>query len=90
ADGEYTIGIRPHHVTPRSPDNGSATIGGRVLVAELSGSESIIHFDLNGQTWVSQSQGIHPFEVGSMARLHVDVDKSFFFDADGRLVAGGE
>ena len=36
-----------------------------MLVAELSGSESVVHFDLNGQTWVSQSHGIHPFEVGS-------------------------
>ncbi len=88
ADGEYTIGIRPHHVMPRSEGNGAA-VEGRVLIAELSGSESVVHFDLSGRTWVSQSPGIHPFEVGSMARLHVDVDKSFFFDGDGRLVAGG-
>ena len=60
-----------------------------MLVTELSGSESVVHFDLNGQTWVSQSHGIHPFEVGSTARLYVDVDQSFFFDADDRLIAGG-
>jgi glycerol transport system ATP-binding protein len=88
ADGEYTIGIRPHHLSPRSQGNG-ATIEGRVLVAELSGSESIVHIDLSGRTWVSQSPGIHPFAIGSMARLHIDVDKSFFFGDDGRLVAGG-
>jgi len=40
-----------------------------VLVAELSGSESILHFDLDGRTWISQSQGIHPFAVGSTARV---------------------
>jgi glycerol transport system ATP-binding protein len=88
ADGEYTIGIRPHHIMARSEGDGAA-VEGRVLVAELSGSESVVHFDLDGRTWVSQSPGIHPFEVGSMARLHVDVDKSFFFDGAGRLVAGG-
>ncbi len=59
-----------------------------MLVAELSGSESVIHFDMNGQTWVSQSHGIHPFEVGSTAKLSVDVDRSFFFGDDGRLLAG--
>ena len=64
-------------------------IEGRVLVTELSGSESIVHFDLNGGTWVSQSHGIHPFEVGSTARLYVDVDEGFFFDEEGRLIAGG-
>ncbi len=88
ADGEYTIGLRPHHVTPQPQGNG-ATVDGRVLVAELSGSESVVHFDLDGHTWVSQSAGIHPFAVGDVARLHVEVDKSFFFDADGLLVAGG-
>ncbi len=87
-DGAYTIAIRPHHISPVAPRNEAATIQGRVLVAELSGSESVVHFDMNGQTWVSQSHGIHPFEVGSTAKLYVDVDRSFFFDANDRLVGG--
>ena len=87
-DGQYTVGIRPHHITPVA-QGGGASLEGRVLVAELSGSESVIHFDLNGNTFVSQSPGIHPFEVGSVAKMHVDVDSFFFFDGEGRLVAGG-
>jgi glycerol transport system ATP-binding protein len=87
-DGTYTIGIRPHHISPTAPAKESSVIEGRVLVTELSGSESVIHFDMNGQTWVSQSHGIHPFEVGSSARLFVDVEQSFFFDGDNRLVGG--
>lgn len=85
-DGQYTIGIRPHHISPTAPAANASAIEGRVLVTELSGSESVVHFDVNGATWVSQSHGIHPFEVGSTARLFVDVDKSFFFDGDNRLV----
>jgi glycerol transport system ATP-binding protein len=88
-DGSYDWGIRPHHITATARRAHLARIEGRVLVTELSGSESIVHFDLNGRTWVSLSHGIHPFEVGSTARLHVDVDESFFFDDDGRLIAGG-
>jgi glycerol transport system ATP-binding protein len=87
-DGDYTIGIRPHHISPVASD-GTGALEGRVIVAELSGSESVVHFDLGGRTWVSQSRGIHPFEVGSLARLFVDVDQGFFFDRDGRFVAGG-
>ncbi|HVR67294.1 MAG TPA: ABC transporter ATP-binding protein [Verrucomicrobiae bacterium] len=87
-DGNYTIGIRPHHITPTERNHGAAALEGRVLVAELSGSESILHLDMNGQTWVSQSHGIHPFPVGSTAKLYVDVDQSFFFDADDRLISG--
>ncbi len=84
ADGRYTFGIRPHHI---SPEPGAAPIEGRVLVTELSGSESVIHFELDGRTWVSQSHGIHAFEVGSTARLNVDVDKAFYFGANSELVA---
>jgi glycerol transport system ATP-binding protein len=87
-DGSYTIGIRPHHITPTTQKADAATLEGRVLVTELSGSESVLHFNMNGQTWVSQSHGIHPFPVGSTARLYVDVDQSFFFGADDRLIAG--
>ncbi|MGE0210299.1 MAG: ABC transporter ATP-binding protein [Parvibaculaceae bacterium] len=86
-DGDYTIGIRPHHITPAA-SGGRASLEGKVLVAELSGSESVIHFDLDGATWVSQSHGIHPFAVGDLARLSVDVERSFFFGPDGRLVGG--
>jgi len=88
ADGDYTIGIRPHHITPAAQKEGAAMLEGRVLVAELSGSESILHFNMNGQTWVSQSHGVHPFPVGSTATLYVDVDQSFFFGADRKLIAG--
>src|SRR5262245_64283288 len=38
-DGTYTIGIRPHHITPTAPAKDSSVIEGRVLVTELSGSE---------------------------------------------------
>jgi glycerol transport system ATP-binding protein len=87
-DGTYTIGIRPHHIRPTAKGKTGPSLEGRVLVTELSGSESVIHFDMNGQTWVSQSHGIHPFDVGSIARLAVEVDQSFYFDADGKLAAG--
>ena len=88
-DGEYTLAIRPHHITP-FPQNGAAMVEGRVLITELSGSDSVLHFDLGGKTWVSQSVGIHPFEVGVLAKLYVDVDQGFIFGRDDQLIAGGD
>jgi glycerol transport system ATP-binding protein len=87
-DGAYTIAIRPHHIRPIGKGAAGPSLEGRVLVTELSGSESVIHFDMNGRTWVSQSHGIHRFDVGSIARLEVEIDQSFYFDADGMLAAG--
>jgi glycerol transport system ATP-binding protein len=88
-DGRYIIGIRPHHITPAANGKIGATISGRVLVTEISGSESVIHFDMRGQTWVSQSHGVHPFDVGSVAKLYVDIDRAFFFDRSHRFTGGG-
>ncbi|MCA3554785.1 ABC transporter ATP-binding protein [Aestuariivirga sp.] len=87
SDGRYILGIRPHHVTPLPPEAPAGELEGRVLVTELSGSESVIHLDVGGATWVSQSHGIHPFEVGAHARLHVDIDRGLFFAANGERVS---
>jgi glycerol transport system ATP-binding protein len=87
-DGDYLLGIRAHHITPFQQTPDAVAIEGRVLVAELSGSESVLHVDLGGATWISQSHGVHPFEVGSTARLYVDVARGFLFDSSNRLVGG--
>ena len=87
ADGRYTIGIRPHHVTPQPSGKDSVKIGGRVLVTELSGSESVVHFELEGETWVSQSHGVHPFEVGTYADFYMDVSRGLIFGENQELVA---
>ncbi|VAW16225.1 Glycerol ABC transporter, ATP-binding protein GlpS [hydrothermal vent metagenome] len=89
ADGPYTIGIRPHHIRPKGVgDDIGVLLEGRVLVAEISGSESVIHFDLAGNAWVSQSHGIHRFEVGEQTSLRADFSSAMLFGADGAKVAG--
>ena len=90
ADGKYTWAIRAHHITPFQQAADLATIDGKVLLAELTGSDSVLHFDLNGATWISQSHGVHPFDVGATARLYIDVGRSFLFGQDGNLVGGSE
>ena len=85
--GEYTLAIRPHHVTPVKSDQSAIEISGTVEVAELSGSESVIHFDAYGQSWVSQSHGVHPFANGEAVKLFADVSQAFYFNSEKRLVA---
>jgi glycerol transport system ATP-binding protein len=57
-----------------------------VLIAEISGSESVIHFDLGGLTWVSLSHGVHGFKVGEMVRFELDVVRCLYFRPDGSRV----
>ena len=88
ADGDYILGLRPHHVLPASGGNCGVQVEGRVLIAEISGSESVVHFDLGGMTWVSLSHGVHAFRVGETARFTLQVERCFYFAPDGARTAG--
>lgn len=91
-DGRYTLAIRPHHVNPTGLDRpDSVAMAGRVMIAELGGSESVIHFAHGDLNWVSQSQGVHAIEVGEEAAFRIDTGRAFYFGADGRrIVLPGE
>jgi glycerol transport system ATP-binding protein len=87
ADGQYTIGIRAHRVLPYQPDKGWTPVEGDIMVAELSGSESMVHFTAFGLPWVSLSHGVHSFDAGQKATLYADFASCYYFGADGRLIA---
>ncbi len=95
-DGPYTFALRPHHVQPAAAAGaaappGAAAVEGQVNIAELSGSETTVHFGVEGQGWVSQSRGVHRFAVGERVAFRLDVARGLYFAADGRCVsAGGE
>jgi glycerol transport system ATP-binding protein len=86
-DGGYTLGLRPHFVTPERDAEGQAPIEGVVQITELSGSESVAHFAAGGRTWVAQSPGAHPYRVGENRTFWLDVGHALYFDAAGRRVA---
>jgi glycerol transport system ATP-binding protein len=86
-DGRYTVGIRPHHIGPATNGRGSTILEGKVLITELSGSESVIHFAHGPLTWVSQSHGVRAMEVGATTSFYMDAGECMYFDADGKLVA---
>jgi len=86
-DGRYILGVRPHHVQPVADGACGALLEGRVHVAEISGSESMIHFHTHGRSWVSLAHGIHAFAVGDTAQFCIALDHAMLFSPDGRLVA---
>lgn len=85
-DGDYEMGLRPHHVLPSDKGGKGSGLSGRVLVTEISGSESVVHFDVNGKTWVSQAAGVHPYKVGDLAHFQANVARAIFFTPDGKRV----
>lgn len=88
-DGSYMVGIRPHHVTPTAPGDVSVAVNGRVDITELSGSESVAHFSIGDQTWVSLASGTHPYRVGEDHEFHLIPGQCYYFGEDGSLAARG-
>ncbi len=86
-DGPYTMGLHPHHISPLNTRANTTAIKGKVLITEISGSESVIHFEVNGQKWISQSQGICPFAVGEVAEFFMNTEQCLYFDDHNQLVA---
>ncbi len=86
-DGDYTVAIRPHHVTPIAGTSHDVALNGPVLVTELSGSESSAHFQMGDDAWVSLAHGVHPYEVGADHQFFMNPRNAFYFDLDGRRAA---
>lgn len=87
-DGSYIVAIRPHHVSPVDRGANTVRVDGKVLVTELSGSESVVHFEVDGKTWISQAHGIHHFNVGDRASFYIDTARCMYFGHnDERLAA---
>jgi glycerol transport system ATP-binding protein len=82
-DGDYKIALRPHHLLPAGD---GVEVEGEVLIAEISGSESIVRVNVAGNNWVSEAHGIHSYEYGARARFHFDPARCFYFDADEKLI----
>ena len=85
-DGDYELGIRPHHLSLSETDQQSASVDGTVVLTELTGSESTIHAQVGDDTWIAQSSGIHPLEPGSPVRFFIDLSSCLMFRPDGELV----
>ena len=85
-DGRYRIAIRPHHVSPVQQSAADIALTGKVLVTELSGSESTAHFQTRDDAWVSLAPGVHQFRIGAEHQFFMDPAAAFIFDTTGRLV----
>lgn len=85
-NGRYIFGIRPHHLsmTRRSPAD--LRIRTRVELAEIDGSETSIHFEHHGVSWVSRQGGVHPLEIGDQIEVYFEPHRIFAFEPGGSLV----
>ncbi len=85
-DGRYTIAFQPHHLAlaPQTPEAVAAPA--RVMVTEITGSESFIHIDFAGHRWVMLTQGVQDIDVDDAIDVYIDPRHIMVFDTDGTAV----
>lgn len=89
ADGGYTIGFQPHHLSLSPASDEAVPVRARVTVTEITGSESFVHLDFAEERWVMLTPGIHDLESGKEIEIYVDPRHLLVFNRDGRSAAAG-
>ncbi len=95
------IGVRCHHLRPPAAVTTAAAATATAVVtshaavlldcvvdlAELSGSETYLHLHHAGNVVVAQWPGVHNLPIGSQAKVMLQMQDVFVFDAQGALLS---
>ncbi|MGO1076700.1 ABC transporter ATP-binding protein [Inquilinus sp. CA228] len=85
--GPCTVGVRPGHLRLGAGGPGEASVSTRVELAEISGSETYVHFHFGDRPWVAQQTGVHKHPLGEPLTVAIDPARIYVFDPAGRLAA---
>jgi multiple sugar transport system ATP-binding protein len=84
ADAQFTIWVRPEHLTPGE----GGGLRARVEASEILGAETIIHAVLDsGESIVASVRGIHRVAAGGPMGFSIDQRSVQVFDAKGDALA---
>ncbi|MEM9317559.1 MAG: ABC transporter ATP-binding protein [Pseudomonadota bacterium] len=87
ADGRYIAGFRPNHLELERHAATAIEFQARLIVTELTGSETFVHLDHHGDRWVGMVHGIRELEIGALLSTYLDPAHVYIFSTNGQLVA---
>ena len=83
---QVTLGVRA--ATLRVEEKpGDMAITGQVQLAEISGTDTFVHFHCALGEWVMQKTGVHFFELGTHLTFYFDPREIYIFASDGVLLS---
>ncbi|MGB3501642.1 MAG: ABC transporter ATP-binding protein [Mesorhizobium sp.] len=85
-DAQYTVAFQPHHISLKDPGGSARALQAKVVVTEITGSESFIHLAFADARWVMLEHGIHAFEPDQQVEVFIDPRHLMVFDAAGKAV----
>lgn len=87
ANGRYIAGFRANHVEIENRSAGSMMFETTLVVTELTGSETFVHLDHEGEKWVGLVHGVRDLKRGAKLPVFIDPSHVYIFDESGDLVA---
>jgi len=83
---QVTLGIRAAALRVEEKP-GDVAITGQVQLAEISGTDTFVHFHCALGEWVMQKTGVHFFELGAHLTFYLDPSEVYVFAPDGGLLS---
>ena len=85
-DGKYRAGFRAHHLNLGGDRPGCVRFSGKLIVTELTGSDTFVHVDTQGERWIGLVPGLQVFEAGQQLEISLNPENMFYFDEKEQLV----
>lgn len=85
AEQSVTVGLRASALRLRERD-GDLSLHGKVLLAEISGSDTFVHLSSDIGDLVAQVAGVHHFTLGAAQAMYFAPSAVYVFDAAGDLL----
>ena len=90
SDGDYTLAFRAHQIRLDPAGGDFYSFPSKVIVTEITGSESFVHLTHTGAPWVSVLPGVSPLVPGADATVAIDPANILVFGQSGALVRAPE
>ncbi len=87
-DKEIILGVRPEHILSdddASGDKGKCILDVTADIAEMTGSETNVYFDLGGKKHIARIKTEKRISSGDVVRLYMNESNVHFFDKDTTL-----
>jgi glycerol transport system ATP-binding protein len=85
--GNYKIGVRSNHLFLSRRNGEDAEFRAKVVLSEITGSETITHIIHNDSNLVVLDDGIDPHRIGAEISVFVNPRSLFVYNDSGSLVA---
>ncbi len=85
---EIVLGIRPEHFTAGNKDKNTCEMTVKTEIAEMTGSETNIYFDLSGKRCIARINTEKKIADGDCVKLLFSNESAYFFDKETTQVIG--